>query len=64
MLWSGHNLRQADINLLNYNVDWFKSQTANQPDDQNVLDDLPAYYATAFKFVAIGAAELELANNL
>ena len=47
---------------MKYFVDWFKSQTANQPDDQNVLYDLPNYYATAFEFVAIGAAELELSN--
>lgn len=64
MLWAGYNLQQADSNFMNYFVDWFKSQTANQPDDQNVLDDLPNYYATAFEFVAIGAAEIELANNL
>ncbi len=63
MLWAGHILRWADTDFMVYFGDWFKSQIGNQPDFQNVLDDLHYYYATAFEFVAIGAAELEFSDQ-
>ena len=59
MLWAGDILRQADIDFMAHFADWFKLQVRNQPDSQNVLDDLHHYYATAFEFVAIGATEFE-----
>jgi len=63
MLWAGHIIRWADTDFMGYFGDWFKSQIGNKPDNQNVLDDLHHYYATAFEFVAIGAAELELSDQ-
>lgn len=62
MLWSGHIIRQADDNFMGFFSQWFKSQVGNHPDSQNVMDDLHHYYATAFEFVAIGAAALELSD--
>jgi hypothetical protein len=35
---------------------WFKAQVTRHPDNQHVLDDIHLYSATAFEFVAIGAA--------
>jgi hypothetical protein len=38
---------------------WFRRETSGAPDPNGVLDDLKSYYATAFEFIAIGAAALE-----
>lgn len=58
ILWAGEIIRQADDGFMNYFSDWFKSAIGRHRDPQNVLSDIGEYYATAFEFVAIGAANL------
>lgn len=38
---------------------WFRNQVIHHTDVSNVRADLETYYATAFEFIAIGAASLE-----
>lgn len=49
----------ADSNFLPFFNQWFKTQVAEHLDNERVLDEVHLYSATAFEFVAIGAAHME-----
>lgn len=51
-------LRSADPRFMTFFAEWFKNQVVNRDDEYNVLAKIETYYATAFEFVAIGAAHL------
>jgi len=55
-LWAGDLIRSSGTKFMNSFARWFRSQVGSHPDTLNVLQDIDKYYATAFEFVAIGAA--------
>ena len=52
-------MREADVNLMKLFGEWFKQQVAGGSNPWRILEDITSYYATAFEFVAIGAAHLD-----
>jgi hypothetical protein len=59
VLWAGHYMRDADPGLMRYFAGWFATQVKGAADEQYVLNDVHEYYATAFEYITIGAAELQ-----
>jgi hypothetical protein len=57
-LMAADMIRRADGEFMDFFARWFCQQAAGEPDGHRVLDDMKSYYATAFEFVAIGAAHL------
>ena len=58
--WAGECVAQASPGFMGCFGDWFRREVGNHPDPQDVLGEIEHYHATAFEFVAIGAASLEL----
>jgi hypothetical protein len=59
MMWAGQNIQNSPPEFMVGFAQWFRSQVQGLGDPSGVLHDLDRYYATAFEFVAIGAAKLE-----
>lgn len=57
-LMAGDAIRSADAGFMDFFAHWFKEQMSGDDDAYNVLDEIGTYYATAFEFVAIGAAHI------
>lgn len=55
-LMAGDLLRSADEEFMKYFSQWFRAQVAGSDDENTVLLEIDRYYATAFEFVAVGAA--------
>jgi hypothetical protein len=51
-------MQEADGSFMDFFGQWFKRQVSLCNDEHEVLDEISRYYATAFEFVAIGAAHL------
>jgi hypothetical protein len=57
-LMAADMVRRAGDGFMDFFGRWFGQQVAGENDSHEVLRDMNSYYATAFEFVAIGAAEL------
>ena len=57
-LMAAEIIRNADEGFMPFFSEWFREQVAGEGDDRRVLDDVDSYYATAFEYVAIGAAHV------
>lgn len=57
-VFAAEAIQQSDSRFMDVFAEWFKSQVGSHPDPYGVLNDIHRYFATAFEFVAIGAAQL------
>lgn len=58
--WASEIIRRRHPDLMTYFSEWFVEETKTADDDIDDLRiDLRTYYATAFEFIAIGAAHIE-----
>lgn len=60
MLWASRHVQMADPELFSDFETWFKAQVEGDEDPNGVLEEIGKQHATAFEFVAIGAAKLAL----
>ena len=63
MLWASELIRLGGDEFMNDFAEWFTSQVHGKEDSEGILTQAPRYYATAFEFVAIGAAKLVQDNT-
>lgn len=60
MLWAGKHIQMADAEFFSDFETWFKAQVEGEEDPNGVLEEIGKYHATAFEYVAIGAAKLQI----
>lgn len=60
MLWAGRHIQNADPEFFKDFEEWFRAQVEGEDDPNGVLEEAGKYHATAFEYVAIGAAKLTL----
>ncbi|MHC9540482.1 MAG: ankyrin repeat domain-containing protein [Vulcanimicrobiota bacterium] len=59
---AGECLRENSNEVMDVFGKWFRKETENYSDPTDVRNDMETYFATAFEFVAIGAAALKGEN--
>lgn len=59
MLWAAHHIQQGDASFMEWFADWMNHHFSNDIIKYNLGQKVKTLYATAFEFVAIGAAYLE-----
>ena len=60
VLWAAHHIQQADDSFMAWFEEWMQQRFPNDIPKYSSARRLRSLYATAFEFVAIGAAYLEL----
>lgn len=63
-LWAAEYIQQADIEFMRWFSDWMSHHFSDDLAKYNLSQRIHTFYATAFEFVAIGAAHLELADGI
>jgi hypothetical protein len=58
LVWASEMISLGGDEFMSDFAEWFTRQVHGKDDSEGVLAELPHYYATAFEFVAIGAAKL------
>ena len=56
-LWASEYIHRASADFMSFFEKWFQEQVKGVENENHTLDDVHVYYATAFEFVVLGAAD-------